>query len=235
MEYDVQLATELSLGIGSPTLRVYRWKPYAVSIGMNQNIEDFDAETLATAGIDIVRRPTGGRAILHADELTYSVVMPSQGRSLRDIYRFINEGLLCGLRLLGVRAELANVSEDFRSLYQEPTSVTCFSSSAKCEIHYQGKKLVGSAQRRYGTTILQHGSVLLGPAHRDIIHFLSENVKSSHALVERELANKTCDLQTILGRSVSFEEVSNNIKQGFKQACNIDFIDTGIQMLQFSQ
>jgi len=235
MGYDVQLATELSLGIGSPTLRVYRWKPYAISIGMNQSIEDFDAETLAAAGIDIIRRPTGGRAILHADELTYSVAMPTLGRSLRDIYRYINEGLLSGLHLLGVHAELVTTSEDFRSFYQEPTSLTCFSSSAKCEIHYQGKKLVGSAQRRYGATVLQHGSVLLGPAHRNIIHFLSNTVKYSPVLLEQQLTNKTCDLQSILGRSISFEEVSDSIKQGFKQTCNIDFIDADIQIPQLSQ
>src|SRR5712671_3314759 len=90
MDTDVRLAEALRDGTGLPTLRVYGWEPHAISLGAHQRYEDFDARRLASAHVDIVRRPTGGRAILHAHELTYSVVTEMNGRSLRELYGFIN-------------------------------------------------------------------------------------------------------------------------------------------------
>jgi len=226
MEFDEALASQLKNKIGPETLRVYGWKPYCISLGFNQRLDDFDRAKLANDGIDLVRRPTGGRAILHAHEITYSVVAELGDTTPREIYRFINEGLLAALHHLGVYAQLTDRDADFRALYQDPSSVPCFSSSAKSEIQYCGKKLVGSAQRRYGQMILQHGSLLLGPHHRKIVDYLAPHINNMCDIIEEQLIHHTTDLETILGRPVSFIEASDAIKKGFEQQCRITFDDT---------
>ncbi|HEV8537629.1 MAG TPA: lipoate--protein ligase family protein [Bacteroidota bacterium] len=230
MTYDISLASEFATGSSLPTLRVYGWQPHAISIGMNQRLEDFDMSKLAAAGIDIVRRPTGGRAILHADELTYSVAMNAGGRSLRELYRFINEGVACGLRLLGIDVQLSGQSHDFRTHYRDLSAIPCFTSSAKDEIHYQQRKLVGSAQRRFGNTILQHGSLLLGSRHRHLIEFLSGSINGSRAVILENLDSSSVDAQTILGRVVSYDEAADAVRRGFENACGIEFIGTMIDV-----
>ena len=214
MQFDEHLASQLLENLIAPTLRVYAWRPHAVSIGRHQSMSDFDLQALGSAGIDFVRRPTGGKAILHAHELTYSVVMSCADRGLRDVYRAINEGLLRGLRYLGIAAELTDAGSDFRKVYSEPSSVVCFSSSAKSEIHVNGKKLIGSAQRRYGSVVLQHGSLLLDNRHRHITEFLSRELSTEGERIRLLLEDSTIDVQSILGRPVSFEEAAAAIKVG---------------------
>ena len=221
MNLDVLLADQVRNG-APPVLRLYGWNPHAISIGMNQRFEDFDPERLSDAGLDIVR-PTGGMAILHANELTYSVSMPLGTLSLREAYRFINEALLHGLRLLGISAELSAASDNFRESYRNPGSVPCFSTSAKCEIQAQGKKLLGSAQRRYGSAVLQHGSLLLGPEHMDIAEYLSRSLLPSKSLMLEQLGERAVDAQSILGISVPFEEAADAIRRGFEAAHGIEF------------
>ncbi|MBI1806459.1 MAG: lipoate--protein ligase family protein [Ignavibacteria bacterium] len=227
MEFDEMLARQLNDENGLPTLRVYGWKPHAISIGFNQQAEDFDAVRLQQAGIDLVRRPTGGRAIFHAHELTYSVIMHvSETLGPRSIYRFINEGLIGGLHLLGIHAELSAEDDDFRKLYRDASSIPCFTSSAKSEIQFKGRKLVGSAQRRFGSVILQHGSLLLGPQHRKLSDFLAPHLRESREIIDDNLMHRTTDAESILGRAVTFEDAACCIKKGFKQECNITFEDS---------
>jgi len=223
MKFDEELASQLTSGVGSTTLRIYGWQPSAISIGFNQKMEDFDTVKLFKAGIDIVRRPTGGKAILHAHELTYSVVMKLEDRGPREIYRFINECLLSGLKYLGIEAHLSDKDDDFKKLYQTLYSIPCFSSSAKSEIQYNGQKLVGSAQRRYGTVILQHGSLLLGPQHQKIVEFLAPHIQNSREILIDILAARTIDVETILDRRVTFHEAAAAIKQGFEDQGQIIF------------
>jgi lipoate-protein ligase A len=226
MEFDEALAFQLKNNIGRETLRVYGWDPYCISIGFNQQPDDFDNHKLERDRIDLVRRPTGGRAIPHAHEITYSVVVKLYDTTPRALYRFINEGLLDALHFLGVNAELTDTDADFRTLYTDPTSVPCFSSSAKSEIQFNGKKLVGSAQRRYGTMILQHGSLLLGPQHRRLAEYLAPHIENMSNNIEEQLTHHTTDLETILGRPVSFDEVSDAIQSGFQRRCGITFDDS---------
>jgi lipoate-protein ligase A len=223
MQYDELLVHRMEEDASVPILRLYGWKPYAISIGFNQQKTDFDIGLLAREGVDIVRRPTGGKAILHANELTYSVVTPLGGKGPREMYRFINQGLLKGLSLLGVDAELTDKDDAFSKLYKNPSSIPCFASSAKSEIKYQDKKLVGSAQRRYGEIILQHGSILLGPEHLMISKFLASHILDYRQSIEEQLLNQTIDIKTILGRTVNFDEMARAIKQGFEEELKIDF------------
>lgn len=228
MMVDETLALRLKEGIGLPTLRVYRWQPYAVSLGYHEPANDFDAGTLQGAGVDLVRRPTGGRAIFHAEELTYSVVMPLDHRGPRGLYRFINEALLAGVREMGINAVLAPAADPARPPGNNPSSIPCFASSARSEIQWRGRKLVGSAQRRYGEVILQHGSLLLGPAHRRIVNFLSPAAFAMRDEIERHLLNRTVELRTILGRDVTFEETAGCIRRGFERACGITFEESSV-------
>jgi len=147
---------------GQPVLRLYRWRPACLSFGRNQHVIDtYDRNRIAAAGIDVVRRPTGGLAVLHHHELTYCVLAPlAVTGGPRTTYKRINEALLFAIRALGVDAWLAggtgSVSRSPRSSI-EP----CFQAPASGEIMADGRKLVGSAQRCERGVLLQHGSLLL--------------------------------------------------------------------------
>ena len=225
MAYDECIARELADGRSLPTLRVYGWSPRAISVGRHQPMEAFDFPSLERAGIDIVRRPTGGKAILHAHELTYSVVTRSPDGGLRDLYRRINMGILQGLRILGINAGLQETGADFRTLYADPSAVACFSSFAKSEIQFEGRKLIGSAQRRYGNVVLQHGSFLLDDSHLDIVRYLPAGGGPGREAIRALLEESTCDARAILGREVGFQEASEAIRDGFARAWEIQFTD----------
>lgn len=235
MHYDEFLARQVAEGLRPSTVRVFGWNPPAISLGWNQSEEEIDERAATRAGMDIVRRPTGGRAILHSEELTYSVVMPADGRSVAAVYREISRALVCGLERLGVRASLEHAQPHFPSLYGSHSGAVCFSSSARYEIKVGGKKLVGSAQRRFffsgREVVLQHGSIVLGPDHRRIVDFLALGSEEERHALSGELEQKTTDLQTLLGYRPSFEDVAEAIRRGFEEAWNIAFesIQTPIQ------
>jgi lipoate-protein ligase A len=223
MEFDEREARRAAISADYPTLRFYGWKPPAISIGYNQSMDDFDTERISAAGINIVRRPTGGRAIFHSDEVTYSVITQLDDRGPRALYKFINEGLLKGLQHLGVDAELTGFGANFPEFYKSPSSIPCFSSSAKCEIQYKGRKLVGSAQRRYGKAILQHGSILLGPEHRKLVDFLAPHLRSMKDRLSEEITARTIDLYQILGKHISYQEAIEALVKGFAERHGISF------------
>jgi len=227
MTIDEDLAREVLNGEGAPTVRVYGWQPWALSVGWNQSIDDILLERAEEHGVDVVRRPTGGRAILHARELTYSVVMPAKGRSIGGVYKEISNALVAGLRFLGIRATLETGTPDFPTLYKQESSGMCFVSSARSEIKVGTKKLVGSAQRRYagrdGTeVVLQHGSLLLGDEHTRIVNYL-RLAEDRRALVLKELRERSTDISAVLRRDVEFDEVADCLKTGFEETWNIRF------------
>jgi len=187
-----------------PVLRIYRWEPAAVTIGYNQKFEDFDGAAIAAAGFGLVKRPTGGRAIFHADELTYSVTGTSPGPlfgdSLHSAYMKINEALVLFLQKLGLEAEVSGgeTREAMRSL-------VCFKSAGQHEIRVGGRKLVGSAQRRSGGVFLQHGSILSGPRHLRLPEFLLPDA-GGRGMSSAQLEAATTDLGRELGRTITQED-----------------------------
>lgn len=233
MEFDEALACSVKEDPSVSILRVYAWTPYAISIGFNQTMEDFDQAEVTTAGFDIVRRPTGGKAIFHAHELTYSVVTAIGESNPRTIYRWINEALGRGLHRLGIETEFSTSDPNFQALYRDSASIPCFSSSAKSELQHQGKKIIGSAQRRYGSVVLQHGSFLLGPQHQQIVNFLASHVRDSKDSIEHQLRSHTIDAETILGRPVSFTEAAEAIKNGFEDHSAITFEESSVDDILF--
>ncbi len=226
MRFDRMMAEHLLAGIGVPTLRLYEWNPWAISIGYNQNVAEINVEKCAQRSIDIVRRPTGGRAILHAQELTYSVVMYSGRKSVLEIYSQISMALLRALQLLGVDASLERSRAGFEGRSRSVSAIPCFASSARYEIEWKGRKLVGSAQRRYGgdrNVVLQHGSILCGSGHCQLIEHLVLGDQRDEEHLERELRDKTTDLEEILGDTPRLKELPGCIKRGFEIEWGITF------------
>jgi lipoyl(octanoyl) transferase len=148
---------------GERWFRLYRWAPHCLSFGRHEPaLRRYDRAAIERLGLDVVRRPTGGRAVWHADELTYAVAVPAdEFGGLRQAYLEIHQMLLAALRSLGVTAELAPAGAA-----AAPGAGACFASPAGGEILLRGRKVVGSAQLREGTALLQHGSILLAGNQR---------------------------------------------------------------------
>ncbi|MFA6978534.1 MAG: hypothetical protein WC209_04335 [Ignavibacteriaceae bacterium] len=226
MDFDLQLATNCKED--EAYLRLYRWKPHCISLGANQSFESIDLEKAKKDLIDVVQRPTGGRAILHAKEITYSVVIPlSSTHTPSEIYREINFALLQGLFLydeLLSEAELETQQPDFSSIYKDGKGTACFATSARSEIKYEGKKLIGSAQRKLGNIILQHGSILCGKQHRKLYEYLHGSEQEKFE-VKDELEKKTIELETILNKPTDYDFLGESLKSGFENHFKISFLN----------
>jgi len=183
---------------GRAFLRLYRWDPPCLSLGRNE------PAAIERLGLDVVRRPTGGRAVWHEGEVTYAVAAPIAAfGSLREGYRRIHEQLAGGLRALGVAATLASDGPTGRlrssgSPLGSDGPGACFARPARGEIVVGGRKLVGSAQVRQRTALLQHGSILL-EGSQEIIAAIS---------LQPSAVSGGTTLSAVLGRPVSFDEVA---------------------------
>ncbi len=226
MEFDLKLADECS--DNTAYLRFYQWLPYAISLGANQLFNDINLVKAANDNIDVVKRPTGGRAVLHAEELTYSVIIPTaSGLTPHEIYNKISLALVRGLikydsNLKNIKLE--NRQPDFSSLLKNPFGVICFASTAKHEVKYNGKKLVGSAQRRFKKVTLQHGSILVGAFHRYLLDYLNCDEKTKTEL-KQKMIDKTIELETILKRKVDYSQLIDSLVKGFEDEWEIKFVD----------
>lgn len=227
MEYDINLAQNCKED--EAFFRLYRWEPYCISLGANQNIDEIDLEKAKQDSIDCVHRPTGGRAILHAEEITYSAILPySASYSARDIYTNISLALLEGLKLYNpklAQAELEGLQPNFPNLLKSPSGMLCFASTAKSEIKYKGKKLVGSAQRKMERIVLQHGSVLCGTFHQKLAGYLLCDQTTKDSL-ENELKEKTTEIDTILNEKTDYQRLAKCLAEGFESFLNIKFNNT---------
>jgi lipoyl(octanoyl) transferase len=199
-------------GTSPPTLRFFAWDPPAVSLGYGQRLDGrIDLEAARRLGVGVVRRLTGGSAILHEGpllELTYSVVaghgdFPG-AEVLLDTYRWIGAALGAGLRGLGAPVEMVAAQPS------NPATMPafCFARTGSFELEVGGRKLVGSAQRRRGTAFLQHGSVMLGTA--------PERIRRVFPAEPASLAGMTT-VESVLGRRPSFRETAEALAQGFRE------------------
>jgi lipoyl(octanoyl) transferase len=221
MAYDMQLAENCKQG--EAILRLFRWRPYCISLGANQKFDSVNLKKAEANLIDVVKRPTGGRAILHAEELTYSVVISiDHNSSARNIYTEINQALSEGLSFYSEKlkvVELEKSQPDFRDFYKGEQSAACFAVPAKSELKFDGKKLVGSAQRKLGNAILQHGSILCGEYHKKIVDYLVVNEESYDKIFES--LNNTADLYAITGKDVDYDLLAQSIAVGFESYFNM--------------
>ncbi len=231
MAVDEAILEGVDRGSSPPTLRVYAWEPPTVSIGHSQTASvELDWEACAGRGFGVVRRPTGGRAVLHAGELTYSVVgrsgEPPLGGTIAESYQAIANGLLLGLEELGVCAELAVVSTAARG--RGEVAPPCFASAGRFEIVVTGRKLIGSAQRRSGAAVLQHGSLLTDETHVQLADVLRVRREADRAVIRRTLVSKTTNLAAILSGAPEFEKLAYAMRMGFERAWGITFGDGGL-------
>ncbi len=227
MELDMRLVDRCKAE-DTAFLRFYRWKPYAISLGYNQTrlSKDsyIDTNKCYSEGLDIVTRPTGGRAVLHSEELTYSVIFRSH-KQIRELYKDISFAILNGLKTLDPNLSLLSFTKeppDLLKLIRTGMYNLCFNSAVKNEINYKGKKLVGSAQRKFGNIVLQHGSILIGSHHKNIVNYLNitgeERVK-----MMREIDEKTECINHITGRKVDYTDVAGAVFNGFRDTFGLDF------------
>jgi lipoate-protein ligase A len=231
MDFDLQLVDRCREERTS-FLRFYRWQPYTISLGYNQNKlagkHGIDYGACAGDNIDVVQRPTGGRAVLHSEELTYSVVLRTE-RTTQEIYRDISIALISGLKLIDPNnEELQKLSftletPDLPKLVKEGKYNLCFNTSIKYEINYKGRKLVGSAQRNFGDIVLQHGSILIGEHHKKIADYLNIPDETVREKIKKDIDEKTVCLNEILKRQVTYEETASALVKGFENTLNINF------------
>jgi lipoate-protein ligase A len=223
MALDEAIARTVARGKALPTVRVYGWDPAAVSIGYAQRAQQvIDLTRCARQGIPVVRRLTGGRAVLHEREVTYSVAALRRqwgpAVSVLSIYKYIGRALVAALRHLGIRAQLSRPPWDRTASLRRPGNAhPCFSSAGRYEVMVRGRKLVGSAQRWLEDVVLQHGSVLLGQEHSRLAELLPAEQGSSGRRAARQLTEKTISLSVLLSRPVSHAEVSQALRSGFEE------------------
>jgi lipoate-protein ligase A len=224
MDFDVFLAENFEQG--NAILRLYQWNPYCISLGANQAFQDIDIAKTRYHRIDVVKRPTGGRAILHSQELTYSVIYPIDfNSSAKNIYNEINLALRKGLINFDSKLnaiDLEHSQPDLKEFYKSDISAICFAVSAKSELNFCGKKLVGSAQRRLGNVILQHGSILCGEYHKKIVDYLNVADEKRNEML-REISTTTMDLKSALNIDIDYVKLNSAILNGFKEHFNSDF------------
>jgi len=227
MAVDAAILENVIAGQSRPTLRLYDWNPACLSLGFAQLFADVDEEALAAHGWEVVRRPTGGRAILHTDELTYSVIGPSDEPRLvggvLESYKRLSEGLMRSLLLLGLPVERQPMREGngFGAL----DNPVCFEVPSDYEITLHGKKIIGSAQARKKGGVLQHGSLpLFGDIARitEILRYTDEDRRKQ---ATKRLRARAATVEEGLGRRVSWEETGDAFVRGFNEVLNIEFVE----------
>ena len=230
MAVDEQLVRSVSTGDSRPAVRVFGWSPPAVSFGYAQAIgNEVDLAEADRRGIEIVRRPTGGRAVLHWNELTYSVVCPSAhlllGGSIAEVYRAISGCLVAGLTDLGIEVRLEPGHSPVPSPRGNGLTSPCFSSTSQYEITLGGRKLIGSAQRRIGETVLQHGSLLIGPEHKQVVDLMPGGHERAKSAYRKQLELQTISLQEAGYAELGFEDLADGIRSGFEKTLSCELLD----------
>lgn len=208
-----------------PTLRFYSWKPAALSLGYFQQAEkEVDYQKCRNQGINLVRRLTGGRAILHDQELTYSIILREDYNLLADSieksYQQISSGLVAGLKALGIPAELKAVERGKKA--PGGHSAACFDAPSWHEVIINQKKLIGSAQRRKDNTILQHGSLPIKIDADKIFSLLNYSSDQKRKKARRLFSAKSISLNNA-GYDFDYIKLQQALAAGLSQALGIEF------------
>ena len=200
MAIDEAVLHSCNQGLSQSSFRLYEWSNPTLSIGCFQRNDKIIERSFKT-GISYVRRITGGRAVLHIDEITYSIVCSENERLFEEgisgAYRIISRCLLEALREVGVNAEMQTVRCEMQGA-GDSQKISCFHSPSKYEIIIERKKLVGSAQRRFKRAFLQHGSILFGIDKELIIQLFGEQALQRMAWLELYSNVKKDEFRAIL-------------------------------------
>jgi lipoate-protein ligase A len=225
MAADEVLLESVGQGLSLPCLRLYSWEPPCLSIGYAQPSSDVDQERLRDHGWDWVRRPTGGRAILHTDELTYSVVAslsePRISGGVLESYQHLSKALLTALHSLSIPAEAHPIHP---TSVKQGSGAVCFEVPSNYEIVVAGKKLIGSAQARRKDSVLQHGTLpLWGDLTRitSVLVYSDDQTRKDAAV--RLLSHATTS-ETILGHKITWDDAANAFITGFQTELDLELV-----------
>jgi len=226
MAADEAILEHVGRGDSMPTLRLYAWNPDCLSLGYAQPFGDVDTARLHEHGWDVVRRPTGGRAILHTDELTYSVTAPLDeprvAGSVLESYNRLAQALLLAVQSLNLAVEM----KEHQSAGHPPPSTlgpVCFEVPSTYEITVNGKKLVGSAQARRKEGVLQHGTL---PLHGDLTRITQALVfadEISRTSAAEKLLSRATTIESALGVIIDWESAAQAFITGFESALALNF------------
>ncbi|MDQ0218345.1 lipoate--protein ligase family protein [Peribacillus cavernae] len=228
MAMDEALLNWHSNGRIPPIIRFYGWDPATLSIGYFQKAEkEINLEEVKKQGAGFVRRPTGGRAVLHEHELTYSVIVneeyPNMPKNVTEAYRVISEGILRGFKNLGLDAYFAVPKTDNeKAALREPRSSVCFDAPSWYELVVEGRKVAGSAQTRQKGVILQHGSILLDLDEDKLFsmfNFPNDRVKER---MMRSFRAKAVAIHDLTSRKIDIPQATEAFKKGFAEGLDIE-------------
>ncbi len=231
MAVDEAILEAVGDGKALPTLRLYAWDPPCLSLGYAQTFSDVDMLRVKKRGWDVVRRITGGRAILHTDELTYSVIGPhNEARlagSVVESYQRLSLALLKGLQLLKLPAQ-ALPKDQPEALSPKSDDAICFEVPSHYEITIAGKKLVGSAQARKKAGVLQHGTLPLGGDLTRITQALVFESETSRLRAAERLLQRATTTEMALQHLVTWDMAADAFVEAFSSTLNITFSSAGL-------
>jgi len=224
MAIDSAILAAVEQGEAPPTLRLYSWDPPCLSLGYSQAYSDVDLHQLSANGWDLVRRPTGGRAILHTDELTYAVIGPKSdprlAGNLMDSYQHISRALFEALSQMGLPVEV-HAGKNPEAHHQP----VCFENPSDFEITANGRKIIGSAQARKKTGLLQHGSLpLIGDLTR-ITKALRYQTNAERQKAGEVLLQKAATVYDVLGVEISWDRAAETLANSFSKVLNLNLVE----------
>lgn len=221
MAVDEAILESVGTGFQPPTLRLYAWNPPCLSLGYGQHSSDIDFERCQKLGWDVVRRPTGGRAILHTDELTYSLALPAADElaagSVVESYWRISAALIAGLTRLGANPHADALAE------RGASGPICFETPSHYEITVNSRKLVGSAQVRRKAGVLQHGTLPLSGDIARICDGLMFPQEDAREIAKIRVRQQALTLTDALGHDLSWEQAVQAVTNGFEEVFDVDF------------
>jgi lipoate-protein ligase A len=223
MQSDAALLTQVA-GRARPALRCYRWDSPTLSLGRFQSDDDVDRGACRRLGVSVVRRPTGGRALLHGADLTYAVAMPrpeGPSGSVNAIYCTLASALIAGLRLLGVDAAIARHDRAARGSAGGVNGPVCFTSMQGADLRVGDRKLCGSAQVRRGGAVLQHGSILLDRLPFDETSVLAS--RPDRAVPGSDDLRRLTVTMRELGAPSDPKVVAAALVEGFRETLDVEF------------
>ncbi len=225
MQRDLELLQRAEGNIDSAYFRTYTWHPYCVSLGRNQPESVLDKTMCAHHGVHVVTRPTGGRAVFHANELTYCLAIKlTSTLSAQKVYHAVHEAIFRCLHPHVRSLTFSGVPIDLRKHYASKgiLGAACFTAHARSEILVGHRKLVGSAQRIINGTLLQHGSILCGPEHTMISDLLACS-GAERASLKQELLSTSTSISEAMGVPCSPEDVCRWLTDVDRQVENVLF------------
>ncbi|MCS1381482.1 lipoate--protein ligase family protein [Lysinibacillus sphaericus] len=228
MALDEALLDWHSEGLIPPVIRFYEWEPATLSIGYFQQAKrDINLDALREQGIRFVRRPTGGRAVLHEHELTYSVIVtesyPNMPESVTEAYRVLSEGILQGFHNLGMDAYFSVPdTEEKKADLKQPKSAVCFDAPSWYELVVEGKKIAGSAQTRQKGVILQHGAILLDLDEDKLLSVFNFSSEAAKERMRKKLPEKAVAINSLVKEPVSIEQCVTAFRDGFAKSLQIE-------------